>query len=163
MQLPAARDLGRPRLAPYLHVMRAFLACLLLATPGHAWDFSNAPICMLTHIEAEAGLQITYDPSRAEPFEIELVRREKSWPEGGVFGIEFEGGRSSTIVTDRHRLSDGGTRLKVSDQGFGNLLDGLVFNTTATARLADTSVAFSLAGAAAPVAAFRACTEAPFA
>lgn len=140
--------------------MRLIVLCLLFASPAQAWQFSPTPICTLTHEEADAGVQITYDPGRAEAYQIELVRRDQAWPDGDVFGIEFSGGRENTIVTNRHLRSDDGRRLSVSDQGFGNLLDGIVLNNIATARIANTSVAWSLVGAAAPVAAFRACTEA---
>ena len=50
-----------------------------------------------------------------------------------------------------------GSALTVADVGFGNLLDGLQFNTTTTAIAGEATVTFPLAGIAEPLAAFRAC------
>jgi hypothetical protein len=49
----------------------------------------------------------------------------------------------------------------VSDRGFGNVLNGLAGNRTATGFSGAASVTVSLEGAAAEVAAFEACGAAP--
>jgi hypothetical protein len=105
---------------------------------------------------------VTYDPRQPEPYAIR-IDRAAPWPEAPVFSIDYEGPRPLGISTTRHRLSDGGTAITVTDEGFGNVLDGLEFNTTATAILGDVRVPFPLDGAVGPVQAFRACTEAPLA
>jgi hypothetical protein len=46
----------------------------------------------------------------------------------------------------------------VKDSGFGNVLDGLEFNNTATAILGNEAVTFGLENAGPAVRAFRACT-----
>lgn len=133
---------------------------LLLATPLLAWEFSPTPVCTLAHETADAALTVTYDPRLPEPYAIAITRPEP-WPDAPGFAIRYEGPRPFTITTGRHRLSDGGRTLTVTDRGFGNLLDGLEFNAWATALANGLTVAFPLAGAAAPVRAFRACAEAP--
>jgi hypothetical protein len=58
-------------------------------------------------------------------------------------------------------LSDDGRTLTVTDGGFGNVLDGLALNGTATALAGDTVIPFDLAGARPAVEAFRACGVVP--
>lgn len=108
-------------------------------------------------------MQVTFDPRAAKPYMVEVARPGDPLPDSPVFGIEFSGARSSQIFTDQHEFSEDGTRVRVSDTGFGNLLDGLALADVATALLADEAVPFSLAGASAAVAAFRACTAVPVA
>jgi hypothetical protein len=102
---------------------------------------------------------VTYDP-RASEYAIAL-RRAAPWPNAPVFEIRFEGERGFTISTTRHQLSEGGTVLTVTDRGFGNVLDGLQYNRTATAIAGSASLAVTLEGAAPEVEAFRDCTVAP--
>jgi hypothetical protein len=142
--------------------MRMMLLALLVASPARAWEFTPVPVCTLTHATEEASVTITFDPRQAEPYAIR-VDRAAPWPEAPVFAIDYAGSRPLTISTSRHRLSDGGTAVTVTDEGFGNVLDGLEFNTTATALLGDVREPFPLDGAAGPVRDFRACTVAPLA
>jgi hypothetical protein len=141
--------------------MRA-LTFILLASPAAAWEFTPTPVCTLSHATPDASVTITYDPRQPEPYAIRIAR-SAPWPEAPVFSIDYAGPRALAISTTRHRLSDGGTTVTVTDEGFGNVLDGLEFNTTATAILGDARVPVPLDGAAGPVQDFRACTEAPLA
>jgi hypothetical protein len=138
------------------------LAFMLMASPAAAWEFSPVPVCTLTHATEEGSVTVTYDPRQPEPYAIR-IERGAGWPVAPVFSIDYAGPRSLAISTTRHRLSGDGTVLTVTDEGFGNVLDGLEFNTTATAVLGDARVPFPLDGAAGPVQDFRACTEAPLA
>lgn len=140
--------------------MRLALLLFLAASPAAAWDFTSSPVCTLWHDTAEAGLRVTYDPRLSEPYAI-TITRAALWAEAPVFSITFDGPRGLTISTDRQSLSGDRTTLTVTDRGFGNVLDGLEFNSTATARLGGDTLAFPLAGAAPEVQAFRACTQAP--
>ena len=143
----------------YLHAMRVLTALfLILAAPAAAWDFSPTPVCTISHDTPEVAVRVTYDPARAE-YAIRLTLAGRAWPPGPVFAIRFDGGRALTISTDRHRLSDGGTALTVTDTGFGNVLNGLQFNRMATALIDGDAVSVPLAGAAKPVEAFRACAQ----
>lgn len=145
--------------------MRAGLALALAlcpALPAAAWDFTPLPVCTLTHATATATVRLTHDPAQPEPYAI-AVTRAAGWPAGAVFAIRFDGGRALTIQTTRHVLSDGGRRLTVTDRGFGNVLDGLEFNATATALTGPAAEVLDLDGAAEPVRAFRACATAPVA
>ena len=134
------------------------LALLLIFTPFQAlaWEFSPTPICTLSHETDEAELVITHDPAVPE-YRLEISLGGDSWATSATFGIAFQGGAELTIGTDRHR-TDGST-LSVADSGFGNVLDGLEFNRTATAFTESQTVAFSLAGARGPVRDFRDCAE----
>ena len=75
--------------------------------------------------------------------------------------MRFDGPRGLTITTNRQTLTENGRTLTVTDRGFGNVLNGLEFNTTATALSDDVEVPFPLDGAASAVQAFRACATAP--
>ena len=140
--------------------MRVLIALILLAGPASGWEFSPRPVCTLIHDEGAARVVVTHDIGRAEPYTIS-VSGAQSWMDGPVFSVTFKGARGLTISTDRHVLA-GGT-LSVSDSGFGNVLNGLEFNQTATATLGTQSVTVSLAGAAPEVRKFRACATAPVA
>ncbi|MDJ0824836.1 MAG: hypothetical protein QNJ16_04970 [Rhodobacter sp.] len=142
----------------YLLIMRLALFLALLATPLHAWEFTANPVCTLTHTAKSIEVTVTYDPRQAEAYAI-AVTQPAPWPAAPVFSIHFDGPRGLTISTARHRLSNDNATLTVSDTGFGNVLNGLEFNATATAVLGDTEVPVSLEGAAPAVREFRACSE----
>ncbi|MEO0765014.1 MAG: hypothetical protein AAFY75_03265 [Pseudomonadota bacterium] len=139
--------------------MRCLMPLLLLASPAAAWEFNPTPICTLTHAEAGADVAVTYDHTTA--LYAIAVTSPNGWPASPAFSIRFDGPRAGTISTQRHQ-TDGPT-LTVSDTGFGNVLDGLEFNATATAFTQTSAVTVSLEGAAGPVQQFRACTQAPIA
>ena len=145
------RYISPMRLAPVL--------ALLAATPLHAWEFSATPICTLTHATQETTVRVTYDP-RVPEYAIALTHSAAAWPDAPVFALRFDGPRGLTISTTRHRLSNGGTTLTVTDTGFGNVLDGLELNDTATALIGAARVTVPLSGAATAVRALRACTDA---
>ncbi len=133
---------------------------LTFAAPAHAWEFAADPVCTLSHETSGASISVTFDPRRTEPYSI-AVTRSAPWPTEPVFGIRYEGARALTITTNRHVMSDGGRTVTVRDRGFGNVLNGLEFNATATAFLGETDLSFTLEGAADPVRAFRACATPP--
>ncbi|MEL6645148.1 MAG: excinuclease ABC subunit B [Pseudomonadota bacterium] len=135
------------------------LALILLAAPTHAWEFSPDPICTLSHATEETDVAVTYNPASQE-YAITLTRAETPWPIGVIFEIRFNGPRGLTISTTRHEVSADGRALTVRDRGFGNVLNGIEFNTTATAIVNGPVVSIPLAGAAPEVQKFRACAEA---
>ncbi|MEP0147550.1 hypothetical protein [Tateyamaria sp.] len=137
-------------------IMRYLIPLLFLASPAAAWEFTPTPICTLTHTEASADVAVTYD--HATGLYAIAVTSPSGWPASPAFSIRFDGPRSNIISTERHQ-TDGPT-LTVSDAGFGNVLDGLEFNSTATAFTQTSAVTVSLDGAAEPVQQFRACTQA---
>ena len=140
--------------------MRAlFLALTLLATPAAAWEFTPTPICTLAHTTEDADVSVTYDPA-AQEYAITLTRTAATWPQGIIFEIQFAGPRGLTISTTRHELSNEGRSLTVRDRGFGNVLNGIEFNTSATAIVNGPVVSVPLTGAAPEVQKFRACAEA---
>ena len=136
------------RLATVLAIL-AILA-ILAATPLHAWEFSVSPICTLTHATEETTVRVTYDP-RIPEYAIAFTRTTTAWPDAPVFALRFDGPRGNTISTTRHRLSEGGTTLTITDTGFGNVLDGLELNDTATALIGTAQVTIPLSGAATAV------------
>jgi len=141
--------------------MRILLVmALFLASPAQAWQAGiEGPLCTLTHAEPDTAIRLTYDP--AGPLYSISVTTSDPWPQSAIFGIAFLGGLELTITTNRHVLSDGDRTLTVTDQGFGNVLDGLAQNQRASIYSGATSLSVSLADAAPEVAAFRACTTAP--
>lgn len=135
------------------------LALLLLAAPAHAWEFSPTPICTLTHAEGPAEITLTYD--HGSQLYAVAVTSPDGWPDAPAFSMRFDGARPNTIATARHGVQ--GNTLSVTDTGFGNVLDGLEFNRSATAFTQTAAVTFSLDGAAEPVRRFRDCTKTPIA
>ena len=140
--------------------MRVLLALAWFATPAQAWDFTPTPICTIFDDTPDLSVRVTYDPTQPEPYAIALTRPEP-WPATETFGLRFDGPAAMTIGTSRHRLSADGRSLTVTDTGFGNLLDGLAFNATATALAGDMEIPFDLSGARPAVEAFRACGVVP--
>ncbi|MEL7097291.1 MAG: hypothetical protein AAGM84_00545 [Pseudomonadota bacterium] len=136
------------------------LALLILAAPAaHAWEFSPSPICTLTHAEDGAEITVTYDHG-SQLYAVD-VTAPYGWPDAPAFSMRFDGPRPNTISTARHQTQ--GNTLTVTDTGFGNVLDGLEFNRSATAFTQTAAVTFSLDGAAEPVQRFRDCTKTPLA
>lgn len=135
--------------------MRTLALCLTLASPATAWDFASTPLCMVSNGDRDVDVIVAYNPGTAL-YAIHLTL-DQPWPAGPVFSLAFEGPRGLTISTDRHVLSDDGRTLTVTDSGFGNVLDGMQFNTTTVAAVAGQTFAFSLDGAADPIARFRDC------
>ena len=144
----------------YISVMRILIALAVLATPATAWEFTASPVCTVTHETPDGDLTLTYDPRQPEPYAI-AVTSAVPWPNAPVFGMRFDGPRALTITTDRQTLD--GQTLTVRDQGFGNVLNGLEFNETATALLGDTALSFPLDDAAPEIQRFRACLVTPIA
>jgi hypothetical protein len=140
--------------------MRALIALLLVSTPAQAWDFTPIPVCTIAEETPTLSVRVTYDPAQPEPYAISLTRPE-AWPVTDSFGLRFDGPQAMTIGTARHRLSDDGRTLTVSDTGFDNVLNGLAFNATATALAGGTELPINLTGAAPAVEAFRACGVLP--
>ena len=139
--------------------MRFLFTLLITALPASAWEFSPLPICTLDHVEDDLAVRVTYDPA-TELYAITLTRPQ-GWPADPTFSIRFDGGRPLTISTTRHDIDP--ATISVTDTGFGNVLNGLQFNTSATAFTATGSATFSLEGAANPVLKFRECATAPVA
>lgn len=145
-----------------MRVLAVLLTLAATTSSATAWEFSPSPVCTLAHSENGSDVAVTYDPSANEAYAIAVTRPE-SWPTGPVFAMRFDGPVGLTISTPRHRYSDGGATLTVSDTGFGNVLNGLAFNKTATAFVGESAVTFSLAGAEPEVRKFLECTTAPLA
>lgn len=140
--------------------MRSLIALAFLASPAVAWEFTAVPVCTIKLDTPDLSLRVTYDPALAEPYGIALTL-PAPWPESDSFGLRFEGPAALTIGTARHKLSPDGRTLTVTDKGFGNVLDGLAYNGTATALAAGTEIPFDLTGARPAVEAFRACDVLP--
>ena len=136
--------------------MRTLLALLLLTTPAQAWEFSATPICTLTDTQEAGTLTVTYDASLPE-YAIAITLAEGTWPDAATFGMAFAGRDALSIGTDRHELSDEGRTLTVRDRGFGNVLNGLEYNSRAYAMAGDVTVGFDLAGINPAMARFRDC------
>ena len=139
----------------YLRNMIRLVLLCLLPTSLSAWEFTPGLPCRLTHQSAEAAIELTYDPT--QPLYTLTIIRAGPWPRAPQFEMQFDGPRAVRIGTDRHQLSQDMHALRVADAGFGNVLDGLQFNVTATALTGGVRVAFPLDGIASPLAAFRAC------
>jgi len=142
-----------------LRVLSAVFA-LCLPLPATAREAgSEGTICTLTHAQDGAAVRLTFDPT--VPLYTIAVAGPDPWPVAPEFSMTFEGARPNTIRTQRHVLTPDLGTLRVSDRGFGNVLDGLEFNTLARATSGAVTVAISLEGAAPAVRAFRACGQTP--
>lgn len=125
-----------------------------------AWTFTETDICRLTHAEDTASVEVTFDPA-AGLYSITLTRTAGAWPSAPLFSLRFDGPRALAIGTDRQVLVDDGRSLTVTDTGFGNVLDGIEYNSRMTALIGDMAVGLSTETAAAAVQAFRDCPSAP--
>ncbi len=134
---------------------RFLFMALCFANAAEAWEFTAGLPCRLTHETEDVAVELTYDPTQPL-YTIALTRRD-GWVNAPLFAMQFEGGNALAISTDRHVLDEGGTRLTVTDRGFGNVLNGLQFNQRARVVLGNTSIDIPLAGAAEPVDRFRRC------
>ena len=144
--------------------MRSVLAFLLMATPALAWKAEViGQVCVLSHQTDAADVAVRYDPAEQQPYSIAVTRKTTPWGDAPSFAILFEGATPMTIVTDRQILTDDRATLTVSDRGFGNVLNGLAGNETATALLGEDAVSVSLEGAAPEVDRFRDCIVTPIA
>jgi hypothetical protein len=143
----------------YLSAMRKILCLIMMSSPAAAWEFTPGTPCLLSHDKGSARIELTFDPT--VPIYSITISQAASLPETDVFAMRFDGPAGLTISTDRLARAASGTSVTVTDSGFGNVLNGLQFNQTATAILGETTIRFPLTGAAEPVAAFRACDVAP--
>lgn len=150
-------NLRTPTLSALTHALRALIFLLLAGSPVLAWEVEVGRLCELVHDGGDASVRVTYDPSIPE-YAIE-ISRARPWRGSPVFAMRFDGPRGNIISTDRHVISGDGATLTVTDSGFGNVLNGLEFNRTATALLGEQAEAFSLDGAAPAVREFRACID----
>ena len=137
----------------------AVWALVLLAPTARAWEFTPGLPCLLTAETESAEIVLTHDPT--QPLYSVTIRRAQPFAPAEVFAMRFDGPAGLTITTTRHRLSEDGRAVTVTDTGFGNVLNGLQYNSAATAILGDQAVSFPLAGAPEPVAAFRDCRADP--
>lgn len=135
----------------------AAFALALITGSAQAWETRTTHICELVHDDGNASVRVTYDPAIPE-YAIEITLPE-AWTGSPVFAMRFDGPRANTISTSRHVISGNRSTLSVNDSGFGNVLNGLEFNRTATAILGEQSVTVGLDGAAPAVRQFRACTS----
>ncbi len=138
------------------------IAAALVAIPSMAWAWDvqvDGPLCILTHSEGDVAVRLTFDP--AVPLYTITLTGPDPWPVAGSFGILFSGEAPNTITTDRHVLSPDRQSLSVSDRGFGNVLNGLARNETATGFSGEAALSVSLDGAAPAVEAFRNCGATP--
>lgn len=140
--------------------MRVLLLLALFASPAQAWQAgAEGRLCTLRHSGPAAEVLLSYDP--AGPLYSITLTTPAPWPEAPVFGIYFDGAAPNTITTTRHERDATGHSLTVTDRGFSNVLDGLEFNSTATAFTGPAAAVIDLADAAPEVEAFRACATAP--
>lgn len=130
-----------------------FICALLAAPVARAWTFTPLPVCTLAN---DATVQVTLTNDGA--FYAIRITRPGGWPEAAVFSLRFAP-NGPVISTTRHVIER--DTLTVTDRGFGNVLNGLQYNATATAQIGDVSQPLDLAGAAGPVEAFRACRPGP--
>lgn len=136
------------------------VAATCAALPAAAWEAGvDGALCTLSHTEADITVRLTYDPG-VPLYTISLTAPEP-WPLAPSFAMRFEGEQPNVITTDRHVLSPDRRTLSVSDRGFGNVLDGLAGNETATGISGLGAISVGLEGAAPEVAAFRACWQTP--
>ena len=135
-------------------------AAICLPSAAVGWEAGvEGRLCTLEHNGDAAEVRLTYDP--AGPEYTISIRRAEPWPQAPAFALQFTGGAENRIATTRHVLSEDRRTLSVADRGFGNVLNGLAFNSRALALSGDAGVVLDLTGAAPEVEAFRACGTAP--
>ena len=145
----------RPLIASILSLFALGLAPL----PVIAWDFTSNPICSVTHQDETIRVDLTYNHA-TEIYAISLTKPDAPWAKSDEFSMRFEGHRPKFISTNRHEFSADGRTITAADTGFGNVLDGLQYNTLAAAIAENERIFVSLIGAYPHVEAFRKCVAA---
>ncbi len=135
--------------------MRSVLILALTASSATAWEFSATPICTLSN----TNVTLTYD-ARVPEYTITVTRPDGGWDDAAMFGMTFDGVQPINIQTDQHQRSTDGRSITVADAGFGNVLNGLEFGSTASAYSGTTVTNIPLAGIGPAIRAFRACPDA---
>ena len=136
-----------------------FVGLALLPNSVFAWEFTPGLPCILSHQSGATEVTLTYDPT--QPLYSFSLKQPDPFVPAPVFGLRFTGDLALAIGTDRHQFTEGGTRLTVTDTGFGNVLNGLQFNDVMIAAIGPDLISVPLVGASDAVAAFRACEAAP--
>jgi len=134
---------------------------LLAAQPALAWDVRLGSICVLEDQQTDVAVTLTHDPEG--PLYSITITTPTPWPDGPVFAIAFLGDTPLRITTNQHVLSNDRRAITVVDRGFGNVLNGMEFNTTAVASLGGRDVSFDLQTVDDPMQPFRTCTPQPVA
>ena len=138
-------------------MLRAVALLLCTAAPAFAWEARlSRGVCELTNDDKAVQVRLTFDPTIPQ-YSISITS-DHGWSPSTTFAIQFEGPAGLMIATDRQFISADRATVTVKDSGFGNVLDGLEFNNTATAILGNEAVTFGLENAGPAVRAFRACT-----
>lgn len=136
--------------------MRYALIFACFPLPAAAWEFSPDPICTLSHQTDDVAFVITHDVAN-RTYTLEMTLLNSMWDPSPTFGITYSGSLPINIGTTQHRITNDSKTLSVSDSGFGNVLDGLEFNHTATATTQTQSLSLRTRGIEKPLKAFRAC------
>lgn len=139
--------------------MRTLIAFLLLGSPALAWDFSPDPICRISEKQDLVEINLTFDHASGV-YAIAFTKLEAPWDQGQQFSIRFEGPRPKLIRTDRHVFSVDGYTLTARDTGFGNVLDGLQYNTLAALETGDERIFIQIHKSFPAMEAFRKCVKA---
>lgn len=138
-------------------MLRIVAILMLASTPAAAWEANSDGLCTLLHNEGAGSVRVAYDTS-TQTYSISITS-SRLWRSGPIFAMRFDGPQSNMISTNRHVISDDGMKLTVTDSGFGNVLDGLEFNQTATAVLGEQTLTFGLETAGPAVREFRECAS----
>ena len=141
--------------------MRWIALLITLSSPAAAWEFQAGRPCVLKDAQPEATVRLTHDPIGPE-YSI-TVTATSPWVGGPIFALAFIGENPLRITTNRHVISPDGLSVTVTDRGFGNVLNGMEFNTKAIASLGAQDVEFDLDGVKAPMQPFRICAIQPLA
>ncbi|MEM7243261.1 MAG: excinuclease ABC subunit B [Pseudomonadota bacterium] len=135
------------------------LSLLFVSEFASAWTFSPDPICRVTEKQQLIEIDLTYDHA-TEIYAIAFTKTEAPWAQSQEFSIRFEGPRPKLIRTNRHQFSADGFTLTASDTGFGNVLDGLQYNTLAALQTGDERIFIQIHKSFPAIEAFRKCVDA---
>ena len=139
--------------------MRALFIFLMSTSAAFAWNFTPDPICRVTEKQDLLEINLTYDHA-TEIYAIAFTKSEAPWEQGAQFSIRFEGPRPKLIRTNRHEFSADGYTLTASDTGFGNVLDGIQYNTLAAIQTGDERIFIQIHKSFPAMEAFRKCVKA---
>ncbi len=141
------------------HFIAVVLSLLGSSANIGAWTFTPSPICTVEHQTELIELELTYNHASGV-YALKLTKPELTWDASRKFSMRFEGSKPIFISTTNHEFSSDMKSLIASDSGFGNVIDGLQFNTLAAAITDNERIFIPLTGAEPKIDAFRNCAEA---
>ena len=145
-----------------MHRLIPLLALMLAPLPASAqsWTFQSVQFCALKSRQGGTFVEVTFDRSRALPFELSITSAE-GWPRAEFFSIAFSGEQNTNVTTRDHKVSRDGRTITVKSLGIPSIANGLLYDDVALASTGGRNVTFSTERARGRASQFLSCATTP--